>query len=339
MSRLDAIKGAQAEKETGGYGVPRKWYTNKELLKKQGIKEFKTKVSTNFLRLCPPENPDVYFGLRIFVHYNMGPNGSDAFLCPAMMKGELLKIGRNDLADKLPAICPICKRREVLVAAEADKDVTKAFSCFPPRYLYIVFNVETEETEKEGAQLYDAPQKINNEILGLSQNRRTGEVIDISDIDNGKVLVFDRTGTGALTTSYGAFELDKGEPIPDKWLDGVLPIEEFLHFASEKELQESLGTSAPEEPASEIKAVTSEEPRQRRSRRPLSEPVVEKKEEPKAATIAEGEHVRRRQRISRDEQPEETSSEAPKAEAGEDTSADDVKARLKERLAKRRQEA
>jgi len=336
MSRLDAIKGAQAEKETGGYGVPRKWYTNKELLKKQGIKEFKAKASTNFLRLCPPENPDVYFGLRIFVHYNMGPNGSDAFLCPAMMKGELLKIGRNDLADKLPAICPICKRREVLVAAEADKDVTKAFSCFPPRYLYIVFNVETEETEKEGAQLYDAPQKINNEILGLSQNRRTGEVIDISDIDNGKVLVFDRTGTGALTTSYSAFELDKGEPIPDEWLDGVLPIEDFLHFASEKELQEALGTAAPEESSDENKEVASEEPRQRRPRKTSREPAVEKKEELKAE-VTDEEPARRRQRIPRDAQPEETQSEAPKAEVVEDASADDVKARLKERLAKRRE--
>jgi len=346
MSRMDAIEKEQKDKESGNYGIERKWYIDQDALDKHGIEQYRAKVGSNFLSIVPPSDPDAYFGLRIFVHYNIGPN-NDAFLCPRMMLGEA---------------CVICERQDQLKAAEADEDVIKALSCFPPRYLFLAVDETSEETAEKGPQLYDAPQTVNNEILGLSKNRKTGETIDISDPDKGKMLIFDRTGTKAHNTRYSAFELEKREPLADNWLK-VPSIEDLLYFATEAEMLKSLGASVrkadPEDEGTDTadegtdtggrrsrgarsgrssrqssEAKSEETPSGCRSRR--SEPSKPEEAEEKSGDEQDDGTTRRRPRIPRDEEP--ASDEAPADDkGGEGEAADsDVKSRLRDRLKKRR---
>jgi hypothetical protein len=335
---MDAIKGEEKQREQGGYGIPRKWYVKSEVLDKIGRKQYKAGEGDNFLAIIPPPNPDKYFGLKIFVHYNIGPN-NDAYLCKKMMKGEK---------------CPLCERREQLKAVEAEESLVKALSCFPPRYLFWVVNMKTPETEGEGVQLYDAPQTINDEILGLSRNKRTHEMLDISDPDKGKVLVFERKGLKALNTEYKAFSLEDREPLPDKWLIEH-ELEEVLHYATDEEMLASLGTSVRKGPDGEVDPPPTTDSRART--RSTSAPAAEEKDdapppaserrrpvrEPAPAPAAEEKKVenpptteapaqRRRATPVREEPPAATEAPAPAAAEGDDA----IRNRLRDRLARRR---
>ena len=330
MSRVDAVKQEQKNKAEGGFGVPRKWYINQKFLDETGMKQYKAKEGTNFLYLCPPANdPDCkkYFGLKIFVHYNIGAN-TDAYLCPKMMLGKK---------------CVLCEKREKLKAANAPADVVKAFSSFPPRYLFIAYDCASPETEEMGPQVYDAPQTINDEILGLSKDKRTGEVIDISDPKKGKILAFDREGKGAHNTKYRSFSLEALGDVPKEWLDVVPAFEDLLHYGTEEEMLASLGVetrveepddASPSEQAAPAKVAT-------RSRTAtVAAAVEEKKVEPvKEETKAE-EPVRRR-RIARDEAPAveaEPVKEQAAAPAAEPEAENDIRARLRARLAAKSKE-
>lgn len=332
MSRLDTIKNEAKERAEGGFGgVKRKWYVDQEKLEKLGMKQYKAKQGTNFLSIVPPEDATKYFGLKVFIHFDIGAN-HDAYLCPKMMKGEK---------------CILCERREQLKNQEAEKELLKAFSCFPPRYLFIVIDRASKETEAIGPQLYDAPQGINDEILGLSKDRRTGEVIDISDIDNGRMLVYDRTGKGATSTRYSAFELEKQDALSDEWLD-VPAIEELLHYGTQEEMATSMGLVARDgEPEDAPDPAMTSIPRGRRAAsvtpevQQLAAPVAEPA--PAAAPApTPAEEPTRRRRIPRDgaeaSAPAAVASPATPAAPSEPAAApaeDDIKKRLRERLAAR----
>jgi len=158
--RMAAIKKARSEKGKGGNN--KAWYVDETKLADLGIKQYKAKEGTNYLRVIPPPDEEAYFGYKIFVHYDIGVNG-DAFLCPAQMQKEP---------------CPICERREELRAREADPDLIKALNAFPPRFLFWAVDMESEETAKDGVHLYDAPMTINDEIITHSdpcrRDRRSG---------------------------------------------------------------------------------------------------------------------------------------------------------------------
>lgn len=340
MSRMEAIKGEEKQREQGGYGVPRKWYVKSEVLDKLGLKQYKAGEGDNFLAIIPPPNPDKYFGLKIFVHYNIGPN-TDAFLCKKMMKGER---------------CVLCERREQLKSAEAEESLVKALSCFPPRYLFWVVNMKSPETEADGVQLYDGPQTINDEILGLSRNKRTHEMLDISDPDKGKVLVFERKGLKALNTEYKAFSLEDRDPLPDKWLIDH-ELDEVLHYGTDEEMLASLGTSVRKGPDGEVDPPPSSSSRVR-TRSTATAPAAEEKDdapppaserrrpvrEPAPAPAAAEERVvekpptteapaqRRRAAPVREEAPAAATEAAPAPAEGDDA----IRNRLRDRLARRR---
>lgn len=361
MSRTDAVQREQKQRDEG-YGDSRKWYLDSDLMDKIGVQQFKAKVGTNFLDLIPPTDTEVYFGVPIFVHYNLGPNSSDAYLCPNMMKDVLQKrasvMKEEKLKERLIAIiegipkrCPACERRDQLKAAEADEDVVKALTCFPPRYLFMAVDVSSPDEEKKGPQIYDAPKTVNDEVLGLSRDRRTGEVIDITDLDKGKTLIFDRKGKGAHDTRYSAFELENRDPIPDKWLD-VPEIEEFLHFGTEEEMEESLGASVRRE-ESEASQDEDRTPRRRSRSTESQEKDTEgaedtgsrrrrggSDEQPAEEKSAGGDEkpAARRRRIPRDKDAEPESKESDEKPADEKVDEDTTKARLRERLARRRKE-
>jgi len=330
MGRMDAINKELKQKESG-FTSDRHWYINTEALDKLSIKQYKATEGDNFLRILPPLDPEAYFGLAIFVHYNLGPDKNDAFLCPRMMKKER---------------CVICERQDALKAKGVEDTVWKKLGCFPPRYLYLARDCKNDETMDEGTQLYDAPQTVNNEILTLSKDRRSGEVVDVSDPDDGKLLVFTRTGMKATNTRYSGFELEKDDPIPEEWLDNLPELEDCLQYASEEDMLKALGLP-PEEivdtPPDGEKEDTPEPParsgrRERTRTSDVADTSAEKetpKDEKEDVPKNDPEPSTRRTRRSPDREVEK---DAP-ADTGkaDDTAGDDsVKSRLRERLAKRK---
>jgi hypothetical protein len=210
MSRTDAIS-RQANRKDRGHGST---YFNMPLLDKHGIKLYKAKEE-NFLAIVPPEDPDEYFGYEFFPHFNIGFNDAK-FVCPRMMDEAQAKR------------CPLCEEYRRLKQAECDDEqLMRNLNAFPPRFLFWVVDMSSEETMAEGVQLYDAPMTVNDEIISLSKNRRTGEFIDISDPENGQTVIFERRGKGK-GARYQGFELEDREPLPVEWLESVLPFKDVL---------------------------------------------------------------------------------------------------------------
>lgn len=329
MSRLDAIRN-EKEKSEKGYGNDRAWYTDSAKLEKAGIGEFKTAEGANFLLFIPPEDPTQYFGLPVFVHFDVGPN-KDAFLCLRQHKGQP---------------CPMCERRDQLVAKEAGKEILAAYNCMPPRYLFFVVDATSAETKAKGVMLYDAPKTINDGILGVSTNKRTNDVIDISDPDNPKVLAFDRKGTGPRNTRYGNFGLEDDEPMKDEWLD-TPPLTEALKFATYDEIKAAMESIPTASDGATESAPVSDNPRRRRGSSPApADAGAEEDDLPMGDSTAGKdkpepppvETSRRRTRIPREDagaEPATSADKSPSTPEGDATSQDLV-ARARERLRNRR---
>ena len=96
--------------------------------------------------------------------------------------------------------CLVCEYIEQL-KAEGGNDEQAAELAATRRYLFFVYNVATEETEAKGLHWYDAPTTILNGIVGLSKDKRSGKILDVSDPKNGRDIEFTRKGSG--TTLVG----------------------------------------------------------------------------------------------------------------------------------------
>ena len=121
---------------------------------------------------------------------------------------------------------------------EVDEATRKSLNPFPPRYLFWVVDMSSAETEAQGVQLYDAPMTVNDNILSMSKDRRTGELIDVSDPVDGKILAFDRVGSG-LTTKYQGFALEDRDPLMESWLDQAVDFENVFVIASYEEIKKA----------------------------------------------------------------------------------------------------
>lgn len=305
MSRTAAIENEYKNKDNMSLG---NGYYNDEVLARYSLDMYKSEAGDNCIRIVPPPTPDVYFGYKIWVHYDIGVM-HDSYVCPVHMGVR-------------GATCPICERREQLRQMEANEEILRHLSA-RPRYLFYVVDRTSKKTEEKGPQLYEAPRYINDEILNHSKIRRTGEVIDISDPDDGYVIYFSKTGKG-LKTTYSGFQLEKDEPVPDRWLD-VPAFEELLKYAAAEDMLTSLGTMATEEPPRRPERAEREERRVRReipehSRRSDDRDVEEREPRRRAAPEEPAEAAEQPIRGQTDEEqpdepPRRRAPEAPAEEA------------------------
>jgi len=192
-----------------------------------GITQFKCVTGKNFLTFLPqPDGGD--FFLEAFVHNNIGSERSN-YLCPSRMWGEE---------------CPICNYRLELEHSGEPREVTKVF--WPgTRYLFFVLNMASPETIKKGVMLYEAPFAIMKGIIGLSENPRTSEILDISDKNEGFTMVFTRQGTGQNNTEYLGFQREDWQrKIPDVYYESVPSFEEVIVHPDPVEMEKALGISA-----------------------------------------------------------------------------------------------
>lgn len=169
--------------------------------------------------------------LDVYVHTNVGPR-EQSFVCP-------------EFNYKQP--CPICEHRQTLrdqapdggPEKEAHDELVK--SLMPKRrVLYNVVVQDSQETQNQGVQILDAAHWNMERHLILLANRTRGQgdgSIVFADADEGKRIVFTRTGTGAKNTQYTghAFE-DRKYTIPDEWLEQAYTLDELLHIPEYDEI-------------------------------------------------------------------------------------------------------
>ena len=184
-------------------------YVDTKKTERLGIPSYRTVTGDNFIRIIAP-TPTGHYRKEVFIHSKVGANGG-TFLCLKKMYNKP---------------CPVCEYIEQL-KAEGGNDEQAAELAATRRYLFFVYNVATEETEAKGLHWYDAPTTILNGIVGLSKDKRSGKILDVSDPKNGRDIEFTRKGSGLLT-KYDSFKLVENNPIPEEWLKDVPAFDDIL---------------------------------------------------------------------------------------------------------------
>jgi hypothetical protein len=144
-----------------------------------------------------------------------------------------------------------------------------------------IYDVKDEGTMDKGLRWFDAPSIIVNNILGLSKDKRTGKILDVSDPIDGRDVEFVRKGTG-LNSKYEAFNLVKTEAIPKEWHTDVPTFDDVLLVPTYEQMKiETSGEISQSNPEKEIST-----PRPTRTRRDPTEEVEEVKVEETPQNVA-----------------------------------------------------
>ena len=173
------------------------------------------------VRLLPahPDDNLNFYGLTVHIHTNVGVN-NDQYLCLKRMKSSL---------------CPICEQQAELWDTEPEmaKDLY-------PQTRYLVWVVDLSlPTDKQEALIWSCPRTAMDDILGVSYKKATDEILNLADIDDGIAIYFDREKTPNTTFSkYKNFQLDDSSTeAKDAWLEGILPFNEVIEYASYEEIK------------------------------------------------------------------------------------------------------
>ena len=173
------------------------------------------------VRLLPahPDDNLNFYGLTVHIHTNVGVN-NDQYLCLKRMKSSS---------------CPICEQQAELWDTEPEmaKDLY-------PQTRYLVWVVDLSlPTDKQEALIWSCPRTAMDDILGVSYKKATDEILNLADIDDGIAIYFDREKTQGTTFSkYKNFQLDDSSTeAKDAWLEGILPFDEVIEYASYEEIK------------------------------------------------------------------------------------------------------
>lgn len=273
-----------------------KWYIDSDALEDLGIESYKAEKGPNYIRLLPQRDPDADFFREIHVHYDVG-GSKDAFLCPRKMYDEP---------------CSVCEYADTLRKAGESRDTFLPF--YPSRrFLFFIVDVFDEKTRAKGIQLYDAPVTIMNGIIGVSEEPRTGEIIDISDPDEGFNLVFKRTGTDMKNTRYEAFQKELPQKdVPDRLFDEVPTFDEVLLEPDVEAMDRAMEVPEDEhnevDPPRRARQTETEAPQRGRSRGRDSEPEPARTRRREPEPESEPDRTRRREPEPAEEPPRRVAS-------------------------------
>jgi len=144
---------------------------------------------------------------------------------------------------------------------------------------------DNPDEEKKGVQVLEiAHFFLQKTLASLSKNKRSGGYVVFSDPDDGKSISFERTGTGAENTAYGAHKFeDRPTPITDKELESATCLDDYLVIRSYDDIYSILHAKAENKediqvPEEEETTVPEEEEIE------VPEEMVEPPPPPKAAT-------------------------------------------------------
>jgi hypothetical protein len=196
---------------------------------KDDFKTWRPKKGDNAVRILPPTFEDAnHYGVEVWVHYNIGPERASV-LCLQKMQGKP---------------CPACEER-IEAQRAGDEDGAKELK---PRNLIVTWILDKNEREIGNPAIWAIPGGVDTDICKISQDRRSGEVYEIDNPDDGYDVYFDKEGDG-LKTRYGGFQLSKKtNEVPQKVLDYIEdnPLDSVLRWRSYEEIEKLLsGTPAP----------------------------------------------------------------------------------------------
>lgn len=233
--------------------------------KKAGVKFLKLKEDTHEFYIIPyitgGQHPKlkpgkVAFVLEVFIHRGVGVN-EDSYIC---------------LNRTFRKRCPICEYQAELRESDAADDETLKALNPTKRAIYNVVCCDTVSDEAKGVQIFDVSHWLFTIPLEeFAHKKRGGGEILYADIDDGKVINFQQTGS-KRTLKYTAFEFKDRPEITEDQLDGAHCLDELIHIPEYDEVYLAFWE------AKETEASPKED-----ERKPKEEPKKEevKKEEPK----------------------------------------------------------
>lgn len=126
--------------------------------------------------------------------------------------------------------CPICEYINKQRLPKEDYNKLRA----KRRVAYLLWVHDSVEEERKGVQIYEASHFLMEaNMVVVAQNPKGGGSIIFADPDNGKSLVFNRTGSGATNTKFSGHRfVDREAPIPDFILDQTFALEECMNLTS-----------------------------------------------------------------------------------------------------------
>ena len=218
--RLGAIQNRREQAKGGFDGF---WYLNQETIDRTKIKQWVPEEGANFIAIIPPNDPNVYWAQELHIHYEIGVNSS-AFICPRQHKEK----------------CPICDERDKLKESGASADDIAPLN-WTRRFLYFLADVKNDKTIDLGVQFAFLAKTIDEGILSLAHDDRTGADTDISDPTTGRTVIFTRKGSGKNGTSYIGFK-DETRPcaLPKEWTDNVPDFDSIVVVYSYETIYEEL---------------------------------------------------------------------------------------------------
>ena len=191
----------------------------------------------NVLRILPVDQDWglEHYGMEVYVHYNVGAD-TESYLCLDKMKRER---------------CPIC---EAAAAAQKSGDAEFAKTLKPSKRV-VVWALD-RETKELAPVLWNMPWTIDRDIADRCVDKISGEVLDITDLDEGFDVSFSREGQGLKTKYIGIDIARRPSPVcrDDRDLEEVVeflvnnPLPDVLKYYSYEEINHSFtGTVIPKE--------------------------------------------------------------------------------------------
>jgi hypothetical protein len=191
---------------------------------KDDIKTWVPKDGVNILRILPPtwKDPE-HYGFDIYVNYGVGAD-RQAYL---------------DLDKMLGKPDPIAEER---AKALRDGDEQYAKDLAPKRRCGVW--IIDRDAEKEGVQFWAMPWTIDADIAKLTTDKRTGEVLNIDDPENGYDIEFEKVGKGRNTKYEAVAIARRSSPLGSKkWLEFALdnPIPDQLVYHDYEHIAKTFG--------------------------------------------------------------------------------------------------
>lgn len=199
---------------------------------KSHIKMYKPKDGDNRVRIVPPtwDGAD-HYGLDIYVNYGVGPD-----------RQSYLSLTKNNPPGKPDPIQEEHARARLeLTDSEEDKKYLKQLEAKRRVLMYLV----DRDDEKEGVQAWAAPWTVDRDIVQVSDDKSTGEVLNIDDPHEGYDVMFVKKGTKDRTEYTGVTIARRSSPLGKReWMDFAVenPLPDQLVFFDYDHIAKAFGS-------------------------------------------------------------------------------------------------
>ena len=102
---------------------------------------------------------------------------------------------------------------------------------------FVMHILDANDRKNPQLKIWPGPISLVEELVDLSRNPKTGDVIPIEDPNQGRLIYFNKSGTGAATRYSQLVIDDKSYPIDLKLADQIQPFKKIIRASSESALE------------------------------------------------------------------------------------------------------